>query len=217
VLVVAAFYLVALLGVQLTVPQGQLAESSAPFADAARVLTGAGWVADAISVVALISAVGALNGWTVVNGEMVVTASRDGMFPPATAVVSSRGVPVRAIVGNSVLATALVLANQAGDFIGLFTTLALLSTFAYVFTYVLSMAAQLMWLAQGKGDPATAARDGVIALLAVGFGIWMIGATGEDTVFAGVLMLLVGIPVYVAEAWRRRRSDSSMRASLIDA
>ena len=57
-------------------------------------------------------------------------------------------------------------------------------------------------------------------VLALGFGIWMIGATGKDTVFAGVLMLLVGIPVYVGETWRRqrsRRSDASMRTSLIDA
>jgi hypothetical protein len=70
------------------------------------------------------------------------------------------------------------------------------------------MAAQLMHLAQGKGDPQTALRDGVVALLALAFGIWMIGATGEDTVFAGVLMLLIGIPVYVLESGlRRRRKD----------
>jgi len=33
----------------------------------------------------------------------------------------------------------------------------------------------------------------------------MIGETGKDTVFDGVIMIFIGIPVYLADQWRRTR------------
>ncbi|MGO9502572.1 MAG: APC family permease [Streptosporangiaceae bacterium] len=146
VLACAAVYAVGLLGVQGTVPQSTLMVSPAPFAAAARAITGAGWTANVVEVVAVISALGALNGWTMVNGEMVGAAARDGLFPEAVAGRDARGVPTLAILLNTALATLLLVSDSAGDVVGLFTTLALLSTFAYVFTYVLSVAAYLLRL-----------------------------------------------------------------------
>ncbi|MGO8884304.1 MAG: APC family permease [Streptosporangiaceae bacterium] len=207
VLACAAVYAVGLLGVQGTVPQSTLMVSPAPFAAAARAITGAGWTANVVEVVAVISALGALNGWTMVNGEMVGAAARDGLFPEAVAGRDARGVPTLAILLNTALATLLLVSDSAGDVVGLFTTLALLSTFAYVFTYVLSVAAYLLRHVRGEstfaGRPLLAQTLG--AALALAFSIWMIGETGKDTVFDGVIMIFIGIPVYLADQWRRTR------------
>ena len=50
-------------------PQAQLAESGAPFADAAHAIFGGAWAAKAIAAVALISALGSLNGFNLVNSD----------------------------------------------------------------------------------------------------------------------------------------------------
>lgn len=115
VIICAAVYLVGIAGVQATIPQSTLANSTAPFSDAATVLVGASWAGSLISVAAIISALGALNGWTMVNGEMVNAAARDGVFPNVSA--SAPGtIPVRAIVINTILATILVFSAASDGF-----------------------------------------------------------------------------------------------------
>ncbi|MGA2831356.1 MAG: hypothetical protein ABSF03_35215, partial [Streptosporangiaceae bacterium] len=53
------------------------------------------------------------------------------------------------------------------------------------------------------GRPLLAQTFG--AALALAFSIWMIGETGQDTVFDGVILIFIGIPVYLADQWRRAR------------
>jgi APA family basic amino acid/polyamine antiporter len=71
----------------------------------------------------------------------------------------------------------------------------------------LSVAAYLLRLARVEstfaGRPLLAQTLG--AALALAFSIWMIGETGKDTVFDGVIMIFIGIPVYLADQWRRTR------------
>lgn len=200
---VALLYLAGTLAVQGTVPQDQLAASSAPFADAAAELFGGDWAAKAIAAVAVISALGSLNGWNMVNAEMVAGAARDGLFPSVLE-RRTRGLPVLALLINSTLATILIVVNATGDALSVFTTLALLSTFVYVFGYILSVAAELLHaLTTGRR-----VRRGPVAVAAValGFSLWMAGATGADAVQKGTVMLLLGIPVYVlVRAARERR------------
>ena len=99
---VAVLYLAGTLAVQGTVPQARLAESGAPFADAAQAIFGGAWAAKAIAAVALISALGSLNGFNLVNSEMAAGAARDGLFPrPLRRRV--RGLPVPALLLNAIL------------------------------------------------------------------------------------------------------------------
>jgi APA family basic amino acid/polyamine antiporter len=199
---VGVLYLAGTLAVQGTVPQAELAQSSAPFADAARELFGGEWAAKAMAAVAVISALGSLNGWNMVNAEMVAGASRDGFFPPVFAHRDRRGLPVLALIVNASLAIVLLVLNAAGDALSLFTTLALLSTFVYVFGYVLSVAAQLLH-ALNEGERPRPAPV-LIALVGVAFAIWMAGAAGPSAVRAGTVLILLGVPAYVATLWRQR-------------
>jgi basic amino acid/polyamine antiporter, APA family len=194
---VAVLYLAGTLAVQGTVPQARLAESGAPFADAAQAIFSGGWAAKAIAAVALISALGSLNGFNLVNSEMAAGAARDGLFPrPLRRRV--RGLPVPALLLNTSLATALIAFEAAGDLLALFTTLALLSTFVYVFGYVLSVAAELCHsLARRTRDgPPTGTLAIAAIALAMVFSLWMAGSTG-DAVQRGTVLILIGIPVYV--------------------
>jgi APA family basic amino acid/polyamine antiporter len=206
---VSLLYLLGTLAVQGVLPQSALERSSAPFADAAAVVFGGSWAATAIAGVAVISALGSLNGWNMVNAEMAAGAARDGLFP-AFAGHRTRGLPVTALLVNSTLATALIALNAAGDALALFTTLALLSTFVYVFGYVLSVAAELLHSLVRPAAPLPPAGGMALAVvaLALAFSLWMAGATGPESVQRGTVMLLIGIPAYVLVRARRERTST---------
>lgn len=203
---VSVLYLAGTLAVQGTLPQDVLADSSAPFADAASSLFGGSWAGKAIAAVAVISALGSLNGWNMVNAEMVAGAARDGLFP-APLQRRVRGLPLPALAVNGALAVILLVLNAAGNALDAFETLALLSTFVYVFGYVLSVGAQLLWAVRsGRDDVRPTRFQLVVAGLAMAFSLWMAGATGSDAVQAGTVLLLCGIPVYVVVRGLRERA-----------
>ena len=104
-----------------------------------------------------------------------------------------------ALLLNTILATALIAFDAAGDLLALFTTLALLSTFVYVFGYVLSVAAELCHsLARPTADgPPTGTLAIAAIALAMVFSLWMAGATGAQAVQRGTVLILIGSPVYV--------------------
>jgi APA family basic amino acid/polyamine antiporter len=200
VAVVAVLYVVATIAVQGALGQGALAGSSAPFADAVTAVVGGTWPGRAVAAVAVISALGALTSFNLINAEMVAAAGRDGYFPRALGrrVRGGRsGTPVPALLLNAVLATLLLVLNAAGNALSVFTTLALLSTFVYVFGYVLAVSAQLAHaVRERRRGEAPSVLQVVVALLAVAFSIWMAGATGAASVRDGTILILAGIPVY---------------------
>ena len=88
--------------------------SVAPFSDAARLMWGA-WGAGAIAIAVIISSIGALNGWTLMMGQVPMAAAQDRLFPPAFGRLSGRGVPAVGIVISAVLATSLVAFQALGS------------------------------------------------------------------------------------------------------
>src|SRR5690606_3680180 len=70
----ALVYIVATVGVMSLVPGDTLASSTAPFADGARVLFG-GSGGQLVAIGAAISCFGALNGWTLVTGQLPAAAA----------------------------------------------------------------------------------------------------------------------------------------------
>ena len=63
------------------VPREQLVKSVAPFSDAAQILWGP-WGATAISIAVILSSIGALNGWTLLMGQVPMAAARRAVPAP---------------------------------------------------------------------------------------------------------------------------------------
>ena len=95
--IAALLYVFGTTAVMGLVPREQLIHSVAPFSDAARVIWG-GWGAAVISIAVIISALGALNGWTLLMGQVPMATARDDLFPPVFARLSQNGVPAIGIV-----------------------------------------------------------------------------------------------------------------------
>jgi len=199
ILVAAVLYVLGTIVVFGVVPHETLIASRAPFADAARLMLGPA-AAAAVSIAVIVSSLGALNGWTLLMGQVPMAAAHDRIFPSVFGRVSSRGVPAIGIGISAALASALVAVQFAGGagFAAVYETIVSLSTMTAVVPYVFcSLAAGALGGAQRGGWPRLTAVEGV----AFAFSIFTVYGCGPAPVLYGFLLLLLGIPVYV---WQRR-------------
>ncbi|WP_394365682.1 APC family permease [Streptomyces sasae] len=203
-LVCAVIYILGTLAVFGTVSHAELGSSTAPFTDAANNIFGGTWAGNAVAVAAIVSGIGALNGWTMLCAEMPYAAARDGLFPDAFAKLRGQnGVPAFGIIASTVLASLITVFSYT-RFEDVFTKIVLLSVLTAVIPYLFSAAAQLYWLlVRGRESlsPRRLARDVTVAAVAMAFSYWSIQGSGYQTVYYGLFVLLLGLPVYV---WLKR-------------
>ena len=120
---VAVIYILATVGVMGIVPASDLAVSTAPFAEAGRLIWGT-WAGRLIALGAAISAFGALNGWILLQGQWARAAAQDGLFPRVFEKMSKRGVPMVGLVVSSIMATGLIIGEAvAGTVLAIYFVL----------------------------------------------------------------------------------------------
>jgi basic amino acid/polyamine antiporter, APA family len=211
----AVVYILGTVAVFGLVPHKELIESGAPFADAVDSIAGGSWGGTVISLVAVASIVGCLNGWILLSAQMPYAAARDGLFPKPFARLGKGGVPGFGVLATAVLGTILIVVNYADDPDTAFRVLVLITTFTGCVPYLLSAAAQLYWLARGTRErvrPAGLVRDLIVAGLSFAFSFWLIAGAGYAAVYQGALFLFAGIPVYV---WLRGRQETPEGADTV--
>lgn len=203
-ILVALVYIVATVGVMSLVDPAALATSAAPFADAAGRLGGA-WGIRLVAAGAAISCLGALNGWTLLAGQLPLAVARDGLFPAVFARLSPGGTPVPGLVIAGVLTTGLVSLNYTRGLVELFTFFILLSTLHTLVPYAFCSLA--VFLIPDRARPFTAGLRAAAALAFV-YALAAIGGAGEEAVYWGFLLLVCGLPVYVLMVSGAKRSLS---------
>ncbi|SDG83301.1 basic amino acid/polyamine antiporter, APA family [Sinosporangium album] len=193
----AALYMLSTVAIFGTVPQHRLVHSEAPFADAVNGMFGGGFWGGVVAACAIVSGLGALNGWTMLVAEMPLASARDGLFPSFFTRVNARDVPYVGVIAGAVLASATFVTAFAAE--NAFSTILLLATFTTVIPYMFSAAAQMFWLVTGgrRVEGRHLARDVAVAAVALLFTFWMVVGAGSAAVFQGTLMLLMGIPIYI--------------------
>jgi basic amino acid/polyamine antiporter, APA family len=181
----------------LLIPQQQLASSSAPFADLLTRYLGSGSGMLLAAFVA-VSGLGALNGWTLVTGEVAQSCARHGSLPTAFARPNSRGVPGRAFLLAGILASLMLLMNYDDSLAGGFTFLSVVVTAATVPMYLgCSLAVLVLWRRRQIPNPgAREARWLIAAVLAVLFCVWTCFGIGARSLLWALALGLAGVPVY---------------------
>jgi APA family basic amino acid/polyamine antiporter len=205
--ITTVLYIVATISIMGILPTDQLAGSTSPFADAAGQIFGGGWD-KVIAAVAMISTLGALNGWIMLQGRVPLAAAEDGLFPAAFARVhGKRGTPVFGLVASSVLVTALMLMNYTKGLVDAFTFVILLATLTTLVPYAYSAAAQayLYVTERDRFRPRNFVRDLIVASLAFAYSVWAIAGSGQEIIAKGFMLLLAGVPIYVATRWWQQR------------
>ena len=195
-LLAAGIYIISTVGVMNLVPAGDLATSTAPFADAARAFVGER-AALFVGIGAAIACFGALNGWILIAGQVPRAIAMDRLFPQIFARLTPRETPAIGLIISSAITTVLVVLNASRDLVGLFTFVLLLGTLNALVPYAFSsLAVLLLRREDGARLPVTRGLV-IVAALAFVYSLFAIGGAGADVVYWGFLLLLMGLPVYV--------------------
>ncbi len=182
------------------IPAAELRNSNAPFADAAAIIWGDSaryWVAAG----AIVSTLGALNGWILLQGQMPMAASMDKLFPEIFKKQNSKGVPAVGIVIGSVLISVLMMLNFTSGLNDMFTFMVLMTTITVLVPYLFSAASYGVILLQNKFWKKDHISQLIIAALAFLFSVWAVLGSGQESVYWGFIAILAGIPFYV---WMKR-------------
>jgi basic amino acid/polyamine antiporter, APA family len=183
--VTGLIYLFVCSAVSLLLP-GPVAASDAPFATWTQHFIGSG-AAQTMAVFAMIGALGALNGWILVQGEIPLGLAKAGVFPAWFGVTNARGAPVRALIVSSLISTILVASNYSRSLNGLFVFMALFATVNTLFLYLLCSVAAIR-----LNLPKALAVVGAI------YSIWTFYGAGFEPTAWGLVALATGVPVYFA-------------------
>ncbi|MEQ9102449.1 MAG: amino acid permease [Imperialibacter sp.] len=184
---------VALMGM---IHPSELQHSNAPFADAAGLIWG-----DTgrylITIGALISTFGALNGWILLQGQTPYAAAKNGDFPRIFAKVNKNGAPAVGLIIGSVIVSVLLVMNYSRGMAGAFEFLILLTATTVLVPYLFSAASFLIVNRNQNIPPAKRLWDICLGLLAFGYGMWAMIGAGQESIAWGFVSLLLGIPLYV--------------------
>lgn len=196
-------YLIVCSGIALMLPADTLARSGAPF----ELFVSTYWAhgpALLVAAFAAISAIGALNGWTLMQGEVPAAMARRGLLPQSLASESARAVPARALILSSLIASGFVLLNASKSTVGLFTFLATLSTAATLWLYLCCAAAALK-LRIAMPVAICGVAYSLFTLWGAGFGDLFAGIAGrphgslllENSAVLSVALLAASFPVWL--------------------
>jgi basic amino acid/polyamine antiporter, APA family len=167
----------------LLLPQSELAASSSPLADVFGKYAGAEygrWLAFFV----VVGGLGALNGWTLIVGEMTETFARHGNFPAAL------GNPKLSFVFTGVLASAMLVLNYESSLTTVFTFLINVITAANLPFYLACALAVLALWKTGRFRQ----WERVAAVLSLVFCLWVFQGVGGRAFLWTAGLAILGVP-----------------------
>lgn len=178
-------YIVVCTGVVFSLPRAAVENAAAPMALFVETYWGHG-ASLLVAGFAVIAAVGCLNGWVLLQGEVPLGMARARLLPAWIGRTSGRDVPVPVLMVGSLCSTVLILSNAgSGTLGGLLGFMLNLTTAATLWLYIGGCAAALRI---GVARPA--------AVLGLGFCGWAMWGSGQAALLSLALMLSA-LPLYL--------------------
>jgi len=205
----AVLYVLVSAAVMGLVPHATLVNTGSPFVNAFQTMfPGTPWAGTFIAAVAVVSGIGALNGWTLIVTESSRAIAQDDLFPRPFAWADRNGTAWFGIVVGALLPSLLMLWRYlSGPGLTVFTYLVNLTVMTVALAYFFSALAQLTYLVsrRRKIQGWQLARDVAVASLGVLFSLWLTFASGYQVVYQGLVVILAGLVGYAFLNARRQR------------
>lgn len=213
----AALYVLVTAVVMGLVGHDTLVNTGSPFVDAFQAMfPGTPWAGTFIAAIAVISGIGALNGWTLIVTESSRAIAQDGLFPRPFAWTDRNGTAWFGVVVGAVLPSLLMLWRYlTGPGLTVFTYLVNLTVMTVAIAYFFSALAQLTHLLSRTGElhGRHLARDLTVAAAGVLFSMWLTFASGYQVVYQGLVVILAGMIGYAFLNARQRQTSESVEAA----
>ena len=166
------------------------------------------WAGKFIAAIAVVSGIGALNGWTLIVTETSRAIAQDDLFPRPFAWSDRKGTAWFGILVGTALPSLLMLWSyntKAG--LTVFTYLVDLTVVTVAIPYFMSAIAQLTFLVSRRRrvNGWALARDLMVAGISVLFSMWVTFASGYQVVYQALVVILAGLILYAFLNARRER------------
>lgn len=196
-LIATLVYILGSVSVMGIIPARVLQHSVTPYADAAVIMFGPSaryWTSAGVAIAAF----GALNGWTLIQGQVPFAIAKDKLFPPIFGKLNKKGVPYAGMLISSTMVSIFMTMNYTKGLVEQFRFLLLLSTLSVLIPYLFSAASYIIIRFQKehlrKGSWLSAI---VLGTLAFAYSLWAIAGAGQSSVYWGFILLMAGVPFYV--------------------
>ncbi|RKR85692.1 amino acid/polyamine/organocation transporter (APC superfamily) [Mucilaginibacter gracilis] len=196
-LIATLVYILGSVSIMGIIPATVLQHSVTPYADAAVIMFGSNARYYTSAGVA-IAAFGALNGWTLIQGQVPFAIAKDKLFPPIFGKLNKKGVPYAGMLISSSMVSLFMTMNYSRGLVEQFKFLLLLSTLSVLIPYLFSAAAYVIIRCRQK----QLHQGSLVSAIALGAGaftysLWAIAGAGQSAVYWGFILLMAGIPLYV--------------------
>jgi APA family basic amino acid/polyamine antiporter len=204
----AVIYIIVSTVPMLLIPEAELATTSAPFATVMDRFAAAG-VGRWLALFVVVSGLGALNGWTLLVGELTRTMAENGVMPAPLARNNRRGAPAVALVVTGLLGSAMVLMSYSRSLVDGFTFLSKVVTAANLpLDLCCSLALAVLW---HRGEKSSVRGMLAIGLLGAAYTVFAFIGLGHEPFVLGLVLAAMGLPLYVFMRWRRAVTAAAAR------
>jgi APA family basic amino acid/polyamine antiporter len=185
-------------------PNDIMKTSVAPFADVAELISGSS-ARYFVAAGAAISAMGCLNGWILLTGQLPMATAQDDMFPKVFKRENKKGAPIFGLIIGSVLTSILLILNFAEGLVDQFTFIVNLTVLTALIPYLFVAASYVIILINKKIHIHSFIKTFALGSLGFAYSLWAIYGSGSETVFYGLILLLLGTPFYVLMQWNKNK------------
>jgi APA family basic amino acid/polyamine antiporter len=202
-LCVAGLYFINSIGVMGLIPGPELANSKAPYVDAAQKIFGGHWHV-VVSVVASVVCIGTLNAWMLASSQVALGLAEDRLLPKFFAKKNKHDAPtVGLLISCAGILPLLVLTSNSslGQQI---TAIIDFSVVAFLFVYLMCGLAYVKILNQ-QGPQSSYVW--FYTVVAIGFCGWVLYETPLKTMAIASLFVISGMPAYFL--WYKRKGKVS--------
>jgi arginine:ornithine antiporter/lysine permease len=190
--------------------QNTLMHSEKPLIDAIQTVLGpmAGKI---LAGIGLISLFGSTIGWLMLTAEVPYQAAKQGLFLPVFLKENKNGLPIVSLIVSNIVGQLFIFSTVSKSISGAFDFIIVIATLSYLVPYLISSVYQLKLVLSGetyKGDKSRVV-DGIIALLATTYSVWVIiaGTADLQTFTYGIILLASGILFYRPLVKSRKKNE----------
>ena len=170
--------------------------SNAPYADAMGFVLGES-AKSIIAIFAIISGLGSLNGWTLLQIEIPKNLAKKNLLGSIFLEKGSNRVPIKGLIISTILVIILLCLNYTKGLTNIFTYLILTSTFCTLILYFFISLSEIINVFKNKKSFSKYSDSLVTGICAFLFCIWMIIGVGFESIISGIILLSLSIPIYI--------------------
>ncbi|WP_068618318.1 amino acid permease [Paenibacillus tuaregi] len=180
-------------------PQDQLIASQNPLVDGISTVLGP-IGGKLLAGLGLISLLGSTIGWVLLSSEVPYQAAKLGVFLTSFAKENSKDMPTVSLWVSNTLGQILLLSTISGSISAAFDFIIYIATLAYLVPYLIASLyhLKLIWTGETYSLQKERVTEGIIAVLAAIYSLWVIVAGNADlkTFLLGVVLIVSGILFY---------------------